>query len=149
VPVWLALASSPHWVWMVGREDTPWYPTMRLFRQRAWNDWPEAFGRMAVELDRLAAMPRRSGPVLVEIAPGELIDKICILEIKCERITDPEKLRNVRRELAVLEAARDRAVRPSGELASLSAGASASGISGRRSSNSPDPFTSKMTAARP
>ena len=121
VPVWLALASAPHWVWMLGRDDTPWYPTMRLFRQRAWGDWEEVFERMAGELSKLAALPRRCGPILVETAPGELIDKIVILQIKSERVADPEKLRNIRRELTVLEAARDRAVSPSEELASLTA----------------------------
>ncbi len=41
-------------------------------------------------------------PILVEIAPGELIDKLVILEIKFERIEDPEKRANVYRELKVL-----------------------------------------------
>jgi tetratricopeptide (TPR) repeat protein len=121
VPVWLALAYSPHWVWMLARGDTPWYPSMRLFRQRRWGDWDEVFGRMAVELGQLAAAPRRAGPLLVETAPAELLDKIVILQIKSERITDPDKLRNVRRELAVLEAARDRAVPSSDKLTSLTA----------------------------
>ena len=45
--------------------------------------------------------------VMIEIAPGELIDKITILEIKSERISDTEKLRNVRIELESLEKSRD------------------------------------------
>jgi hypothetical protein len=60
-------------------------------------------------------------PILVEIAPGELIDKITILEIKSERITDADKLKNVRVELPVLEAARDAAMAVSAELAELTA----------------------------
>ena len=60
-------------------------------------------------------------PILVEIAPGELIDKITILEIKSERITDAGKLKNVRVELQVLEAARDAAMAASAELADLTA----------------------------
>lgn len=59
--------------------------------------------------------------ILVEIAPGELIDKITILQIKNERITDAGKLHNVRAELAVLLAARDRAVPPSPTLDALTA----------------------------
>jgi hypothetical protein len=59
--------------------------------------------------------------VTVDISPGELIDKITILEIKSRRIGDPEKLRNVRRELTTLEAARDRTIVPSEELAALTA----------------------------
>ena len=50
--------------------------------------------------------------VVIEAAPGELIDKITILEIKSERIRDAEKLRNVRTELGTLLAARDRTILP-------------------------------------
>lgn len=57
--------------------------------------------------------------VSVEISPGELIDKITILEIKSERISDVAKLENVRGELATLIASRDRAMAPSAELTQL------------------------------
>jgi len=60
-------------------------------------------------------------PILVEIAPGELIDKITILEIKIERIADPDKLNNVRVELEVLERVRDEAVEPSPLLGDVAA----------------------------
>ncbi len=50
-------------------------------------------------------------PILVEIAPGELLDKITILRIKRERMTQPDKLRSVEVELAILEAARARPCR--------------------------------------
>jgi hypothetical protein len=58
---------------------------------------------------------------MIEIAvgPGELIDKITILEIKAVRIADPGKLANVRTELDLLAATRDRALSPSAELARL------------------------------
>ena len=58
-------------------------------------------------------------PVTVEIAPGELIDKITILEIKSERIADADKLYNVRVELTALVGARDQAIKPSDQLAAL------------------------------
>jgi Flp pilus assembly protein TadD len=38
-PVWMPIPFTPDWRWMLNREDTPWYPTMRLFRQRAMGDW--------------------------------------------------------------------------------------------------------------
>ena len=120
VPVWLALCFSPHGTWLLGREDSPWYPSMRLFRQPRPGDWADVFERMAGELRRLAATPRRARPVVVEIAPGEMLDKIAILRIKDERMADPDKLANVRRELAVLEAA-ERALPWSDELARLAA----------------------------
>ena len=59
--------------------------------------------------------------VKVEIAPGELIDKITILQIKADRFEDAAKLANVRAELATLEAARDAAIPPSPELDELAA----------------------------
>jgi hypothetical protein len=59
--------------------------------------------------------------ILVEIAPGELMDKLTILEIKCERISDPAKLANVGVERETLVAARDRAIAASPELAGLTA----------------------------
>ena len=42
-PVWTLLPFAPDWRWLLGRIDTPWYPTMRLFRQPAPNDWAGAF----------------------------------------------------------------------------------------------------------
>jgi hypothetical protein len=43
VPVWVALRFAPDWRWMRGRPDSPWYPTMRLFRQRKPGDWHGVF----------------------------------------------------------------------------------------------------------
>ena len=50
VPVWLALCASPEWRWMLARTDSPWYPTMRLFRQTTLGNWTDVFQRMAAEL---------------------------------------------------------------------------------------------------
>ena len=55
VPVWLAAPVSPNWRWLLARSDSPWYPTMRVFRQTATGDWPGVFERMATELAKLAA----------------------------------------------------------------------------------------------
>jgi hypothetical protein len=57
--------------------------------------------------------------IVIDVAPGELIDKITILELKCGHIRDEAKLANVEHELAVLVAARDRAVSASAELDAL------------------------------
>lgn len=38
-PVWILLSPIPHWVWLSGREDSPWYPSARLFRQAKVGDW--------------------------------------------------------------------------------------------------------------
>jgi hypothetical protein len=53
VPVWVAVALVPDWRWLLEREDTPWYPTMRLFRQKRYGDWEDVFRRIALELRRV------------------------------------------------------------------------------------------------
>jgi tetratricopeptide (TPR) repeat protein len=50
VPVWIALPSSVEFRWLLDREDSPWYPTMRLFRQRTPGDWAGVFDRLAESL---------------------------------------------------------------------------------------------------
>jgi hypothetical protein len=50
-PVWVALPFMPDWRWLLHREDSPWYPTLRLFRQRQPGDWAEVFQRIALELN--------------------------------------------------------------------------------------------------
>jgi hypothetical protein len=121
VPVWVALNDVPDWRWLLDREDSPWYPTMRLFRQSRPGQWADVFERIAEALHRRLAAPAELRPIRVEIAPGELIDKITILEIKGERITDAVKRHHVLTELTLLVAARDRAVPGSAELTRLAA----------------------------
>jgi ADP-heptose:LPS heptosyltransferase len=47
VPVWMAVASLPDWRWGLQGETSPWYPTMRLFRQSDAGDWAGVFARLA------------------------------------------------------------------------------------------------------
>jgi Tfp pilus assembly protein PilF len=47
VPVWVALAKVPDWRFLLEREDSPWYPSMRLFRQQQAGDWGPIFRRIA------------------------------------------------------------------------------------------------------
>jgi len=51
VPTWLALACVPDWRWQMGRDDSPWYPTLRLFRQPTPGDWPAVVQAMAANLN--------------------------------------------------------------------------------------------------
>ena len=50
VPTWVALKQVPDWRWFLGRDDSPWYPSLRLFRQPAMGDWDSVFDAMAVAL---------------------------------------------------------------------------------------------------
>ena len=49
-PVWIALRQVPDWRWMLDRADSPWYPTMRLFRQTVDGNWELVFAAMAQAL---------------------------------------------------------------------------------------------------
>jgi len=49
-PVWVLLAYSPEWRWMLGRRDSPWYPTARLFRQARLGDWNDVMARVVEAL---------------------------------------------------------------------------------------------------
>tara|TARA_B100001121_G_scaffold302786_1_gene315808 strand:- start:314 stop:1336 length:1023 start_codon:yes stop_codon:yes gene_type:complete len=49
-PVWVLLCSAPDWRWQLERNDTPWYPTMRLFRQRTPRDWAGVLADVEKEL---------------------------------------------------------------------------------------------------
>ncbi len=46
-PVWVALKHTPDWRWMLKRSDSPWYPFMRLFRQKRRGDWAGVFAEIA------------------------------------------------------------------------------------------------------
>jgi tetratricopeptide (TPR) repeat protein len=49
-PVWTLLPFAPDWRWLLDRQDTPWYPTMRLFRQTQRNQWAPVIAKAAAEL---------------------------------------------------------------------------------------------------
>jgi FkbM family methyltransferase len=56
-PTWLLLAHVPDWRWLMQREDSPWYPTMRLFRQVQPDAWEELFDRVVIALRAELAQP--------------------------------------------------------------------------------------------
>jgi len=49
-PAWVALSFAPDWRWLLEREESPWYPTARLFRQARPGDWDDVFRRIAAAL---------------------------------------------------------------------------------------------------
>ncbi|MCI0466106.1 MAG: DUF6165 family protein [Beijerinckiaceae bacterium] len=110
VPVFAALKSVPDWRWLLNRDDSPWYPGMRLFRQAERGDWEPVFRRIAWEAEvcvkAKASHTKTEGPAAaaftIPVSVGELIDKITILEIKESRMSGARKLANVRCELSLL-----------------------------------------------
>ncbi|NOZ67881.1 MAG: tetratricopeptide repeat protein [Deferribacteres bacterium] len=55
-PVWTLLPFVPDWRWMLKREDTPWYPTMRLFRQERHGEWAPVMKKVAGELEKICKL---------------------------------------------------------------------------------------------
>jgi hypothetical protein len=66
-PVWILLHKSADWRWLLDREDSPWYPSARLFRQTTLGNWQDVVARLEEELDRFAA-----GSSLVEAGPPQI-----------------------------------------------------------------------------
>lgn len=132
-PVWLAISTASDWRWFRNRGDSPWYPTMRLFRQKTLGDWDSVFAEIASVLKTQLASPSpnlvidsewvkpATSSIRVEIAPGELIDKITILQIKQEQIQDADKLQNIVTELGLLNQCRAESLPMLAELDSLTA----------------------------
>ena len=57
-PVWNLLGSRPYWLYLQERADTPWYPSMRLFRQLRHGDWDGVFASVKKEHAALAQARR-------------------------------------------------------------------------------------------
>lgn len=66
-PVWLLLEYSAEWRWLTERDDTPWYPTMRLFRQDRSGDWVGLFARVEEALKELAATQRAGHAIVHQV----------------------------------------------------------------------------------
>lgn len=60
-PAWVMVSRQPDWRWLRGREDSPWYPSLRLFRQTAKWDWATVVHRVADELALLAGKESKPG----------------------------------------------------------------------------------------
>jgi len=56
-PVWVLLPYAPDWRWLLERDDSPWYPTMRLFRQKSLGDWTGVIERISHTLAGFREIP--------------------------------------------------------------------------------------------
>ena len=121
VPVWVAIPYLSDWRWLQVREDSPWYPTMRLFRQKRLGDWSPVFDRMTQELRRYAAATGRAQPLTVEVSPGEFLDRLAALEVRSTRPNDAEALARTQREIAALRPAAQRLTLESPQVPRLAA----------------------------
>jgi tetratricopeptide (TPR) repeat protein len=109
-PVWLLNRFDTDWRWLLEREDSPWYPTMRIFRQSAFGDWNAVLPRVAEALtdwvmqgggdpsrtlavpELFAASPTVSGPALkLNLGCGNLKMK-GFVNVDCVAICQPDML---------------------------------------------------------
>jgi tetratricopeptide (TPR) repeat protein len=67
-PVWAMLAFAPDWRWLLGREDSPWYPSVRLFRQARPGDWDSVIARVREALAIRAASKREGAQPVIDLA---------------------------------------------------------------------------------
>jgi len=59
-PIWNLLPTRAYWIYLLNRDDSPWYPSMRLFRQPTPGDWDSVFKTVAAELEKLSLNKQRS-----------------------------------------------------------------------------------------
>ena len=114
-PVFLLLPFVADWRWMTQRDDSPWYPNTRLFRQDQTARWEPVFQRVLLAIEALKKAKNTVAPhlnlnehsqlssIAIPSSLGDLLDRISILKIKSEKINDPIKLQNIIRELNFLE----------------------------------------------
>ena len=115
---WLLLHKVPDWRWGLEGDNTFWYPSMRLFRQREQGNWNEVMEMVAEALlehfrgrstpaepatdPQPSIKPEPAQDILAPISLGELIDKITILQIKTQNLQGIAR-ENVKKELEALE----------------------------------------------
>ncbi|HEX3315378.1 MAG TPA: tetratricopeptide repeat protein, partial [Gemmataceae bacterium] len=92
VPVWVALRFASDWRWLRDRSDSPWYPTMRLFRQRTPDDWTDVFLQIRAELADLSF--RHHGNVTPELrsAVSRAVEKQLAEAPQIREAADPKSL---------------------------------------------------------
>ncbi len=104
VPTWVVLPTVPDWRWFLGRDESPWYPNVRLFRQTREKSWDEPFQRLAEAVRQSVAAATGGRSIAIAITPGELLDRIARLEVESDEAAPSP-------ELADLRATRDRVLR--------------------------------------
>ena len=50
---WILIPYESDWRWMLNRQDSPWYPTIKLFRQKEYGNWEELFHQVADRVENL------------------------------------------------------------------------------------------------
>jgi ADP-heptose:LPS heptosyltransferase len=56
-PVWVLVHAVPDYRWLLGRQDSPWYPSVRVFRQKQYDSWPEVVADVGEALAQRFHLP--------------------------------------------------------------------------------------------
>ncbi len=119
VPTYIMTPYASDWRWQQYTTTSIWYPSVTLMRQIEPGNWSPVINQIMFTINKNLASSHTQLEVYAEVAIGELIDKMTILQIKKERFSDPAKLENVSRELATVEETLRNAVTITPQLASL------------------------------
>jgi tetratricopeptide (TPR) repeat protein len=68
-PTWILLSFSPDWRWLLNRSDSPWYPSVKLYRQHRPDDWSSVLARVRADLDEEFKHNSRLDPMLPKSRP--------------------------------------------------------------------------------
>ncbi len=96
VPVWLLLPWMPDWRWMLNRDDTPWYPSMRILRQPQYRDWGSVINTLTQDLQALAAPTSDAGKRALVQANGLVEQGRVLLERNEPALAAPAFWRAIR-----------------------------------------------------
>ena len=121
IPVWVLLPYIPDWRWLMDRNESPWYPTMRLFRQPRTGNWDSVvedveealtdFSESRSNEKKSMITPQKreldNDCIKMEVSFGDFIDKFTILKIKSERVSDSLKRKNIITELELFQSKYD------------------------------------------
>jgi len=86
-PAWVAVPHSPHWIWGLHREATPWYPSLRIFRQDKPHDWSNTVTILATRLNANVVPSGRAAPV-----PGPLLHRQAAIAADRETLEPAERV---------------------------------------------------------
>ena len=100
--VWVLLHAVPDWRWLEERCDSPWYPTLRLFRQTEAGNWQTVIAEVGTALTQTFNPASTPKMPQIPVSVGELLDKISILQIKYRQVQQPRQRQWIKRELQEL-----------------------------------------------
>ena len=103
IKTWMILGDVYDWRWFRNERKTDWYESVELFRAKKPRNWTPVLKEIRGRLETEFNLSKKTDIPEIPISIGELFDKYSILEIKREKITNPEKLSRVNNELDKLK----------------------------------------------